>query len=80
MTKEDVEEFEKIIPGRVVTDEDELLPHNTDWLKMVRYILSDRRELKIRSMHACIFHFPLQKAFFTDAHRGHAAIFFLHES
>ncbi|BFZ23388.1 hypothetical protein BsWGS_26427 [Bradybaena similaris] len=32
----DIASFEKILPGRVVTDKDELLHSNTDWLKTVR--------------------------------------------
>ncbi|CAG5136549.1 unnamed protein product [Candidula unifasciata] len=32
----DISSFEKILPGRVVTDRDELLYSNTDWLKTVR--------------------------------------------
>ncbi|XP_065071388.1 D-2-hydroxyglutarate dehydrogenase, mitochondrial-like isoform X1 [Rhopilema esculentum] len=28
--------FDELLPGRVVTDEDELLNHNTDWLRIVR--------------------------------------------
>ena len=33
----DLQFFEELLPGRVVTDEDELLENNTDWLRIVRY-------------------------------------------
>ncbi|CAL1529799.1 unnamed protein product [Lymnaea stagnalis] len=36
LTDQDIHHFEKIIPGRVITGEDELLGYNTDWLKTVR--------------------------------------------
>ncbi|XP_038605038.1 D-2-hydroxyglutarate dehydrogenase, mitochondrial [Tachyglossus aculeatus] len=36
VSDEDLAFFEHVIPGRVVTDPDELKPANVDWLKMVR--------------------------------------------
>lgn len=36
VTDEDVRAFETFIPSRVVTNLDEISPHNVDWLKMVR--------------------------------------------
>eukprot|EP00794_Sanderia_malayensis_P005501 gene5501-6186_t len=33
---EDVSYFKQLLPQRVITDDDELLSHNTDWLKIVR--------------------------------------------
>uniref|UniRef100_A0A0B7BJ06 D-2-hydroxyglutarate dehydrogenase, mitochondrial n=1 Tax=Arion vulgaris TaxID=1028688 RepID=A0A0B7BJ06_9EUPU len=32
----DISAFEKIVPGRVITNNDELVAYNTDWLKTVR--------------------------------------------
>ena len=34
--EEDVSFFKRLLQGRVVTDEDELINHNTDWLRTVR--------------------------------------------
>ncbi|XP_041377535.1 D-2-hydroxyglutarate dehydrogenase, mitochondrial-like [Gigantopelta aegis] len=36
ITDEDIEEFNKIIPGQVITDPSELSGYNTDWLKSCR--------------------------------------------
>lgn len=36
VTAEDLGHFQKLIPGRVITDEGELRAHNIDWLKTVR--------------------------------------------
>ncbi|KAI8795740.1 D-2-hydroxyglutarate dehydrogenase, mitochondrial-like isoform X1 [Biomphalaria glabrata] len=36
LSNEDIAFFKKLLPGRVITDESELLPYNTDWLKTVR--------------------------------------------
>ena len=37
VTDEDIKVFEDLLPSRVVTDPDEIAPHNIDWIKMVRY-------------------------------------------
>ncbi|KAM3930295.1 D-2-hydroxyglutarate dehydrogenase, mitochondrial isoform 2-T2 [Leptodactylus fuscus] len=36
VTEEDVRHFQNIIPGRVITDESDLRPHNVDWLRTVK--------------------------------------------
>lgn len=36
VTDEDIRAFETFVPSRVVTNLDEILPHNVDWLRMVR--------------------------------------------
>lgn len=36
VTDEDIKVFEDLLPSRVVTDPDEIAPHNIDWIKMVR--------------------------------------------
>lgn len=35
VTEDDIKAFESFIPSRVVTDPQEIAPHNVDWLKMV---------------------------------------------
>ncbi|CAI9603663.1 unnamed protein product [Staurois parvus] len=36
VSAEDIGHFQKLIPGRVITDESDLRSHNIDWLKTVR--------------------------------------------
>ncbi|KAJ7381501.1 D-2-hydroxyglutarate dehydrogenase, mitochondrial [Desmophyllum pertusum] len=36
VTVEDIQAFESFVPSRVVTDLEEIAPHNVDWLKMCR--------------------------------------------
>ena len=36
VTDDDIKAFESFIPSRVVTDPQEIAPHNVDWLKMVK--------------------------------------------
>ncbi|KXJ20107.1 D-2-hydroxyglutarate dehydrogenase, mitochondrial [Exaiptasia diaphana] len=46
VTDADVTAFERILPGRVVTDPDDIAPHNTDWLQTVRVFLKIGRPLR----------------------------------
>ncbi|XP_075425609.1 D-2-hydroxyglutarate dehydrogenase, mitochondrial isoform X2 [Ascaphus truei] len=36
VTAQDLHAFQQLVPGRVVTDEEQLRSHNTDWLRTVR--------------------------------------------
>ncbi|KAM4772157.1 D-2-hydroxyglutarate dehydrogenase, mitochondrial isoform 1-T2 [Rhinophrynus dorsalis] len=36
VTTQDLEYFKSVVPGRVITDEDDLKSHNIDWLRTVR--------------------------------------------
>ena len=39
VTDEDLKVFEDIVPGRVITNPEDIAPSNTDWTRFYRYTL-----------------------------------------